>query len=97
MNPTDILAEYYDRRSKAFDILVAQGEQVARKAIKAAKHLSRLKPDLNFIEKAAKFFSKNGNGMKAEEKSHEKIINGLKRYGSDKIKRFQFWVEMFEY
>jgi len=182
MNPTDILAEYYDRRSKAFDILVAHGEQVARKAIKAAKHVSHLKPDLNFIEKAAmlhdigilgtdspglecrgihpyichgilgrkmlanigvsdygpicerhvgvgisaedvrqhnlplpardmlpvsieeqiicyadKFFSKNGNGMKAEEKSHEKIISGLKRYGPDKVKRFQSWVEMFEY
>ena len=182
MNPTDILAEYYDRRSKTFEILVTHGHQVARKAIEAAAQVSYLEPDLDFIEKAAmlhdigiletnspglgcrgkhsyichgilgrqllekvgvseyglicerhvgvgisaddvrqfnlplpprdmlpisieeqlicyadKFFSKNGSiGRKAKQKSVESIVRGLKRYGADKVKRFQKWVEMFE-
>ena len=182
MDPIDILSEFYDRRSKAFKILVEHGKQVAEKALMAAGQVPHLKPDLNFIVNAAmlhdigilqtnspgldckgkhpyichgilgrdllekigfseyglvcerhigvgisaedvrqfnlplparnmlpvsieeqiicyadKFFSKNGNGMKAgEEKSVEKIINGLKRYGPDKVSRFQSWVEMFE-
>ena len=182
MDPTEILAEYYDRRSITFEILVTHGQQVARKAIEAAEQVSYLKPDLDFIEKAAmlhdigiletnspglgcrgnhlyichgilgrqllekigvseyglicerhvgvgisaddvrqfnlplpprdmlpisieeqlicyadKFFSKNGsNDKKAEEKSVESIVRGLKRYGADKVKRFQKWVEMFE-
>ncbi len=182
MNPTEILAEYYDRRSKTFKILVEHGKQVAEKALMAAEQVSYLKPDLDFIEKAAmlhdigiletnspglgcrgkhpyichgilgrqllekvgvseyglicerhvgvgisaddvrqfnlplpprdmlpisieeqlicyadKFFSKNGsNGRKAKQKSVESIVRGLKRYGADKVKRFQKWVEMFE-
>ena len=53
MNPIDILAEFCDRRSRAFKILVAHGEQVARKALEAAKGVSHLKPDLEFLENAA--------------------------------------------
>jgi uncharacterized protein len=53
MNPLDILAKFYDRRSKAFEILVEHGEQVAHKAIKAAEQVSHLKPDHDFIAKAA--------------------------------------------
>ena len=45
---------------------------------------------------ADKFFSKNGNGSKAEEKSINQIVQGLRLYGPDKVKRFQSWVEMFE-
>lgn len=46
---------------------------------------------------ADKFFSKNGNGsLKAPEKSVEEILFSLKKYGPDKIKRFQKWVDMFE-
>ncbi len=181
MGPIDILAEYYKPGSKAFDILVAHGEQVAHKAFAAAKRASHLKPDLEFIENAAmlhdigiletdspglgcngrhpyichgtlgrkmlekigvpdygpicerhigvgisaedvrrhnlplpkrdmlplsieeqilcyadKFFSKTSSGRIGEEKSVEKIIDGLKRYGPEKVKRFQSWVEMFE-
>ncbi len=181
MNPIDILAEYYDRRSKAFELLVSHGQLVARKAAKAATQVTHLKPDFDFIENAAmlhdigilhtespgfgcngkypyichgflgrelldsiglpeyglicerhvgvgisiddirnftlplpersmvpvsieeqiicyadKFFSKNGNnGRKAKQKSVESIVRGLKRFGSDKIQRFQNWVEMF--
>ena len=46
---------------------------------------------------ADKFYSKNGNGKKAAEKTVGNIVSNLKRYGPDKIKRFQSWVEMFEY
>lgn len=53
MNPIDILAEYYKPGSKAFNILVAHGEQVARKALAAAERACHLKPDLEFIENAA--------------------------------------------
>ena len=53
MDPKDILAEYYGRDSKAFDILVAHGEHVARKALVAAEQVSHLKPDLEFITNAA--------------------------------------------
>jgi len=182
MNPIDILAEYYDRRSKAFSILVEHGKQVAEKALVAAGQVSHLEPDLDFIFKAAmlhdigiletnspgfgcrgkqpyichgilgrkmletigmpkygltcerhvgvgisaddvsrfnlplpprdmlpvtieeqiicyadKFFSKNSNGKKAEEKTVSNIVNDLKRYGPDKVARFQSWVEMFEH
>ena len=45
---------------------------------------------------ADKFFSKNGNGQKASEKSVAQIINGLQRHGPDKVKQFQRWVKMFE-
>ncbi len=182
MNPIDILAEYYEPGSKAFDILVAHGEQVTRKALGAAERVSRLQPDLEFIENAAmlhdigiletdspglgcngrhpyvrhgilgrkmlescgvpayglicerhigvgisaedvrqqnlplpardmlpltieeqiicyadKFFSKNGNGKKSEAKSVEQISTELACYGPDKVKRFQIWVDMFEF
>jgi uncharacterized protein len=53
MDSTDILAEYYDRRSKTFEILVTHGQQVARKAIEAAEQIAHLEPDHDFIEKAA--------------------------------------------
>lgn len=53
MNPIDILEQYYGRHSKAFEILVAHGNQVTQKAFKAAEKVSHLGPDLDFIEKAA--------------------------------------------
>jgi uncharacterized protein len=46
---------------------------------------------------ADKFYSKSGNGKKAEAKTVGNIVSNLKRYGPDKINRFQSWVEMFEY
>ena len=181
MNPIDILEQYYDRNSKTFDILVAHGMQVAQKALKAAEKVAELRPDLDFIEKAAmlhdvgifltatpqlgctgtqpyirhgvlgydvlieagwpqlalvcerhvgvgisaddvhrfnlplpardmvpisieeqiicyadKFYSKNGNGGRnADEKSVAEISGSLKKYGQDKVRRFQKWVEIF--
>ena len=53
MNPIDILAQYYDPQSRAFDILVEHGKLVARKALAAARSIPQLKPDLEFIETAA--------------------------------------------
>ena len=53
MNPLDIIAEYYDPNSKAFDILIRHGRQVAQKALVIAENVSSLKPDQGFIENAA--------------------------------------------
>jgi len=44
---------------------------------------------------ADKFYSKNGQDTDRE-KSVDKIIDSLKRYGQDKVARFQAWVKMFE-
>jgi uncharacterized protein len=180
MNPIILLEQYYDSNSKAFKILVEHGRKVAKKARKAAKKVSGLKPDLEFIEAAAmlhdigifltdtpqfgcfgkhpyichgilgsdllkekghfelalvcerhvgvgisiediqrhnlplperdmipisieeqiicyadKFFSKNGNGRPAEKPIPE-IIENLSRYGPDKARRFESWVQMFK-
>ena len=53
MDPIEILEQHYGRNSKAFDILVAHGNQVAQKALTAAKKVADLQPDLEFLEKAA--------------------------------------------
>jgi len=53
MDPTDIIAEFYDRRSKTFAILVAHGQQVAQKALVAAEKVAHLEPDVDFIYNAA--------------------------------------------
>jgi uncharacterized protein len=53
MDSVNILAKYYDRRSKAFKILVKHGQQVAHKALQAAAKVSHLKPDLDFLRNAA--------------------------------------------
>ena len=53
MNPIELLEQYYDSNSKAFKILVDHGRRVADKAREAAKNVSGLKPDLEFIETAA--------------------------------------------
>ena len=44
---------------------------------------------------ADKFFSKNGE-MDNSEKSVEDILNTLRRYGPQKVKRFQKWMRLFE-
>jgi len=43
---------------------------------------------------ADKFFSKNGK-MDRCEKSVEDILNTLRRYGPDKVERFQNWMHLF--
>jgi len=43
---------------------------------------------------ADKFFSKNGK-MDRCEKSVEDILNNLRRYGPDKVERFQNWMHLF--
>ena len=53
MDPVETIARFYDRHSKAFEILVAHGRQVADKAIETAGNVSHLQPDLNFIKNAA--------------------------------------------
>jgi uncharacterized protein len=53
MDPIKILAKFYERHSRAFEILVSHGEQVAGKAIETAGKVSHLQPDLKFIKNAA--------------------------------------------
>ena len=53
MDSIDTLAKFYDRRSKAFEILVEHGRQVAQKARSAAEKVAHLQPDLEFIRNAA--------------------------------------------
>ncbi len=53
MNAIELLERYYDSNSKAFQILVEHGRQVADKARAAALRVPGLKPDLDFIDAAA--------------------------------------------
>ncbi len=53
MNAIEILERYYDPNSKAYQILVEHGRQVADKAREAAQRVPAQKPDLDFIEAAA--------------------------------------------
>ena len=53
MNPDDIIDEYYKPGSKAHDILVRHGENVARKAVAVALKVPHLNPDPEFIREAA--------------------------------------------
>jgi len=53
MNPIDIIGKYYDRNTMAYKILICHGKHVAKKALDAAKNVSSLNPDLDFIRDAA--------------------------------------------
>lgn len=53
MNPIEIISRFYDKNSKAFDILVAHSKDVTRKALETAGRVSDLNPDINFIKEAA--------------------------------------------
>ena len=53
MDPIAIISEFYAPDSRAFEILVKHGRQVADKALAAAGKVSHLNPDTAFIEQAA--------------------------------------------
>lgn len=53
MNCLDIIGKYYDRNAMAYEILICHGKYVAKKALDAAKNVSHLNPDLDFIRDAA--------------------------------------------
>jgi len=53
MAPLEILAKFYDRHSKTFEILVDHGRRVGQKALAAAAKVAHLNPDLDFIHNAA--------------------------------------------
>ena len=53
MDPIEIIARFYDKNSKAFDILINHGKDVTQKALKVARRISHLNPDINFIKEAA--------------------------------------------
>jgi uncharacterized protein len=53
MNPIDIINDYYRPGSKAHEIIVRHGEDVARKAEAVAGKIPHINPDLEFIREAA--------------------------------------------
>ena len=53
MNPLDIIAEFYELGSRAYKVLTQHGEQVAGKAVDAARKVPHLAPDIKFIREAA--------------------------------------------
>ena len=53
MEPTKIIQKYYKKNSKTYQILIKHGKAVANKALKIAKKVKHLNPDLKFIKEAA--------------------------------------------
>ena len=53
MNPFNLIHEFYDPNSEVYSILVEHSEQVTEKALKIAKNVPWLNPDLEFIKQAA--------------------------------------------
>jgi len=54
MNLTEIIEQYYEKDSKAYDILISHGERVAGKSLAIARRVAHLNPDLQFIQEAAR-------------------------------------------
>ena len=52
INPLRIIQKYTPKNSKAYQILVIHSVLVTKKAIKIAKRVPYLKPDINFIKEA---------------------------------------------
>lgn len=53
MNCLDIIGKYYEQGTVLYEILITHGKHVAKKAFDAAKNVSGLNPDLDFIRDAA--------------------------------------------
>jgi uncharacterized protein len=53
LDPISIITEYYNPDSLAYRLLIAHGRLVGDFALAAAKQVSHLNPDLDFIRKAA--------------------------------------------
>lgn len=53
MVPIKIIEKYYSPESKAYHFLVHHSKMVTEKALRIAKRVKHLNPDLNFIEEAA--------------------------------------------
>jgi len=53
MDPIEIIKEYYEPGSRAYNTLIQHGVNVARKAVEAAGKVPHLNPDVKFIEEAA--------------------------------------------
>jgi uncharacterized protein len=53
MNPIDIIAEFYDRDSTTYKLLIQHGRQVAQKALDIAKRMPHINLDRKFIKEAA--------------------------------------------
>jgi uncharacterized protein len=54
MDPIEIITRYYETDSKAYNILIKHGRQVANKALEIADRVAHLNPNLLFIEESAR-------------------------------------------
>jgi len=53
MDPIKIIQKYYDKNSKLYKILIEHSQAVTKIAVKIAKNIPELNPDLKFIEEAS--------------------------------------------
>src|SRR4030042_4859537 len=53
MDPLEIIEKYYDPESKAYYLVVHHSKMVTEKALRIAKRVQHLNPDLKLIEEAA--------------------------------------------
>lgn len=53
MDPVKIIEKYYDKLSKAYDILICHSKMVTEKALRVAEKVRHLNPDFSFIHEAA--------------------------------------------
>lgn len=53
INPLEIIADFYDRGSMTYELLLNHGRQVAEKALQAATRVPQLIPDTALINEAA--------------------------------------------
>ena len=53
MNPLKIIQKYYNSKSKLYQILIKHSMAVTKKALKIARKIKHLKPDLKFIKEAS--------------------------------------------
>ena len=54
MNLAEVIEQYYQKNTKAYDILISHGELVADKALAIARRVGHLNPDVQFIEEASR-------------------------------------------
>ncbi|MEJ2110797.1 MAG: phosphohydrolase [Acidobacteriota bacterium] len=54
MHAIEIIKEYYRPGSKAYEIMLRHGEDVARKSVEISSRVASLNPDVDFILEAAK-------------------------------------------
>ena len=55
MDPVNIISQYYEYSTRAYEIMIQHGRKVAQKAVAVSRKVINLSPDINFIIEAAMF------------------------------------------